>query len=657
MSDDKNLKSSQKILINSEEMESQIPSVDSENNLKEPLTDSIVDDCKNHEQCESGIFKSDEKSDTIEKSGKAKTSERESSDQSAKDNTDVIAIKSEASEEKQVNYTEFTKEELLDNLRDLIIEKPVEAIKDDVDIIKTCFYKIIKSEHEQLKKELVEQGVPEGEIEIPKDDAEVYLKELLADYKKKKLKYFDKLEEEKEENLSQKEDIIEKIKKLANGEESLNKTFTEFKELQKMWTEIGPVPNSEKNKLWNNYQLQIERFYDFIKINKELRDLDLKKNLENKIDLCEKTEDLLLETDILKAYETLQEYHNLWKDLGPVEVEKRDEIWERFSEATKKIRKTYQDHFVNLKQEREKNYAQKVALCERVESLLHEETPQTQDEWVKISEEIKEIQKLWKTIGMVPKEVNEEFNKNLQKKIDFCVQAESLKDSKEWKKTSVMFFDLQRKWKEVGQVPRKDSNNVWKRFRAACDHFFKAKEEFFSQIEEQQKENALKKKELIKVVIDFDPEESQASNINKIKQIQKDWIEIGPVSIKDKEELQQKFREEIEKLYKKLDLSKTQIDSQNYKEKISRLNQAGNLKLFTEERINIVQKIKKIEDDIRLWENNMTFFNKDAKDLLSDFTNKLDKAKEELSSLENKRKIIDVAIRELKKKKEEKNEK
>ncbi len=579
------------------------------------------------------------------------------------------------------NYSELKKEELLEKLRELINEKPVETIMSDVEAIKSCFYKIINAEKEKIRTELLKGGGADEGIKIPKDISEDYLKELLADYKNKKQSHIEELEKEKKENLKKKEEIIEKIKILANGEESLNKTFSEFKELQKMWNNIGPVPNSESSKLWNNYQLQIERFYDFIKINRELRDLDLKKNLENKIELCEKAEDLLIEQDVRKAYQILQEYHELWKEIGPVEIEKRKEVWERFSETTKKIRKNYQEYFIEIKKEREDNYKQKIALCEKVEHIVNEDSAQDKKEWIKNYKEILKIQKLWKTIGMVPREVNdeiyerfrtacnrffedkkdyfnivnEELDKNLQTKIDICVQAEGIQDNTDWKKTSEMFFDLQKKWKEIGTVPAKQSNAVWKRFRAACDKFFNAKETYFNNLEKQQEENSIKKKELIKTIKNIQISDNQADNIKKVKELQSKWIDIGLVLNKDKDKLQKEYKDAVNDLYSKMNLSRKQVDSHNFQTKIESLKSFGNMDDFTDERKRIIQKIKIIEDDIRLWENNMTFFSKGSKGLLSDFENKVNKAKEELAILNNRKKMVDLSIRELKKNKEEKS--
>jgi hypothetical protein len=617
---------------------------------------------------------------------KSESEPKQDSSDTEKDNESFDSLQKDLDDEdensdtSQQDYSNFKKEELLTTLRDLINEKPAESIKNDVDIIKTCFYKIIKSEKDIIRQKLTESGAEEN-IEIPKDPAEDYFKELLTDYKNKKGIYLAEQEKEKEKNLKQKEEIIEKIKILANGEESLNKTFSEFKDLQKKWTDIGPVPAAESAKLWNNYQLQIERFYDFIKINKELRDLDLKKNLENKIELCEKTEDLLLEKDVKKAYNKLQEYHEQWKDIGPVEIEKREEIWERFSEVTKKIRSAYQEYFIELRKEREDNLKPKTALCEKIEIINTEEQPKNRKEWVEKSKEILEIQKIWKTIGMVPKENNEsiyerfraacnkffedkkeffevinaEVKQNLQQKTDICIQAESIKDSTDWKKTSELFFDLQKKWKDIGPVPPKQSDLIWKRFRAACDYFFNAKDQFFNNIGDQQKDNLKIKKEIIESLKDFKTLDNQAENIQLIKEIQNKWIATGNVPIKQKDKMQDEYKTALSELYDRINLSRKEVDSHNYKSRVESLKSSDDIKQLSFERSKITQKIKSIEDDIRLWENNMTFFAGSAKDLLADFTEKVNKAREEVEVLNTRKKMLDLALRDIKKSNDEKH--
>ncbi len=574
------------------------------------------------------------------------------------------------------DFSELSKEEILVKLKELIHEGDIELTRKQIDILKSQYYKTQKAEFEKLKSEIIGNAGEDINYEIPKDPTEDYLKELMTDYKKKKTEHAVKQELEKEKHFDRKNEIIEKIKGLANGEESVNKTFAEFKELQQEWLKIGLVPASKATSLWKNYQLQIERFYDLVRINKELRDLDFKKNLEHKINLCEKAEELLLETDAVASYKSLQELHDLWKELGPVPADKREEIWDRFSIASKKIRQTYQDYFEKLKEERKVNYEQKLILCEKAEAIADAETPSTGKEWGNQTEKILELQKIWKTIGMVPKEVNaevyeifraacnrffntkkeffeiinEELNLNYQKKLEFCVTAESLQDSTDWKKTTEIYLNLQRKWKEVGPAPKKYSDQVWKRFRLACDKFFNAKSEFFSNIDKEHKINLDKKEDLIKEIKEFVPKENQSDNINSIKSFQTRWTQIGYVANFQKDRLYNEFREVINEIYEKLNLSKNSLDVSNFNSKVEILKETGEIEGLQRERSKILRRIQELNLEINQYENNMGFFSSGSDSILKDFEKKINKAKEEIKTLKEKKKSIDLAEREIKKK-------
>lgn len=585
-------------------------------------------------------------------------------------------------DEDETVFTSLSKDEILAKLKTLIYETNIEESKKEIESLKNLYYKTQRAEYEKIKEELKSQAGEDVSFEMPKDPTEDYLKELMADYKTKKAEHTQTLELEKTNNLKLKNEIIEKIKVLANSEESLNKTFAEFKNLQQEWLTIGHVPASEATSLWRNYQLQIERFYDFVKINKELRDLDFKKNLEQKIELCEKAEELLLDTDSVAAYKNLQELHNLWKDLGPVPTEKREEIWDRFSLASKKIRQAYQEHFEKQKEEREINYQQKLILCQKAEEIADTESPESGKNWTELTEKVLELQKVWKTIGMVPKEVNtevyerfraacnrffnakkeffevvnEELNINYQKKLEICVNAESLQNSTDWKKTTKMFLDLQKQWKEIGPIPRKHSDQIWKRFRAACDKFFNTKSEFFSNIEKEHKENLDKKEALIKEIQEFSPLENQSENINKIKELQARWTEIGYVANSQKDRLYNEYRSAINSIYEKLNLNKSTLEVSSFNSKVEVLKETGELKTLQAERNKILRKIQDLTNEINQYENNMGFFSSGSNSILKDFEKKINKAKDEIKTLKEKKKSIDLAEREIKNKDKENDE-
>lgn len=585
-----------------------------------------------------------------------------------------------------IEYKDLTKEEILEKLRYYIHETNIQENKKQIEDLKIQYYKVRKVEYQKQLEELRATAGEDASLEMPKDSTEEYLKELMNDYKKKKAEYNRQQEEIKLENLRKKEEIIEKIKTLANSEESMNKTFAELKRLQKDWKEIGPVPANKATEVYKNYELQIERFYDFVKISNELRDLDLKKNLEQKIELCEKAEELLLQPDIVESYKKLQEYHDLWKELGPVPADKREEIWERFTLASKKIRQAYQEHFEKIKEEKEANYKQKLALCEKVEEILEkisEQNPQTSKEWAELSEKIVELQKIWRTIGRVPQnvntevyerfrsacnkffevkkeffaEINNELNENLQKKLDICVNAELLKDRTDWKRTTEKFLELQKQWKEIGPVPKKHSEQIWKRFRAACDHFFNAKAEYYKNIDQELQNNLAKKEALIQEVKNFVLSENHAENVAKIKEFQNRWSEIGVVPTQDKDRLYNEFKTAINNIFEQLNLNRDSLEISNFKSRIDLLKETNQIQAIEKERQKIQKRIQELNSDIIQIETNLGFFSSGSEQILKEFNRKIEKAKEEIKLLKEKKKILDLAERELKTNNENNNEK
>lgn len=605
----------------------------------------------------------------------------ENIDSSDDDNDDDI----ESSNDEDVlavDYSNLSKEDLLNTLKQLLREKPVNRIKRDVEEIKKHYYRLRNNEVEAIKRKFIDTGEDEINFEIPKDTDEAYLKELLEDYRKLKTEYLEALEQVKLDNLARKKEIIEKIGILANGEESLNNTFNEFKDLQKQWNDIGPVPHSESKDLWHSFNLQVERFYDYIKINNELRDLDFRKNLEFKVELCEKAESLLLESSIVEAYKKLQDLHNLWRETGPVPLKDREEIWERFQVITREINKRHQEHFIKIKEEREMNLRQKEVLCEHAESLAKQERKSIKD-WNEQTRQILDFQKMWKTIGMVPSSVNtpvynrfrtacnkffeekkeyflkirEEQNNNLQLKTDLCVQAESMQDSTDWKKTTDAFLSLQKKWKTIGPVPQKQNEIIWKRFRKACNHFFEAKSDFFKNRQLELNDNLEAKEKLIAEIKSYEPSKDHSENVQKIKEFQNKWTEIGFVAFREKEKLQKEYRDAIDFLYKKLNMSKDVVDLTKYRERMELFGEGRELEKLRKERSFILQKMKAIESDITLWENNLSFFSGSAGDLLKDVNKKLEKARLELENLAEKKKIIDLTERTIKNETKRENEK
>lgn len=573
--------------------------------------------------------------------------------------------------DEEVDYDTLSREELVNRLEGLVAADDVNVIKSKVSQIKVAYLKKTKAEKEALidKTFTDDDDAEEKEEAQPVEDAtEVKFNELFDIYKQKRAIYLENLEKEKAENLEKKKQILEDLKDLIASEETLKKTYDDFRALQERWKEIGMVPKSEVNNLWQNYHFLVEKFFDKVKINKELKDLDLKKNLEQKIELCEKAEELLLETSIIKSFKELQRLHEQWKEIGPVPADKNEDLWERFKSTTDKINQRRREHYKQLQEQHDNNYEAKVALCEKAEELLPTEVKTIRD-WQNKTKQFNELFRVWKTIGPAAKKQNDEiwerfkgtldtffkdkkeyFGKlkeqqinNYNLKLDLCVRAEAIKDNNDWKQTTRDLINLQKEWKEIGPVPRKHSDKIWKRFRAACDEFFNRKSDHFSGIREEEKENQMKKEELIRLVEETEFGGDRNENLNKLKDFQRRWTEIGFVPFKEKDRLQNAFRSAVDKQLDKLNISSTEISIENYKSKMEVLKGSpdGNRSLGRER--NFIQgKINKLRDDIHVWENNIGFLadSKKASLFKDEFEKKIDKAKKELEVLEAKLKFL-----------------
>ena len=568
-----------------------------------------------------------------------------------------------------VDYSGYSKHELVETLSLIVENRAPAEIRDDVDRIKLLFYKKLKLDADERKAQFLEGG---GKIEdyrawVDSDDARV--KQLLEKFKEKKTDYNKVQEAEKYENLKKKYDIIEKIKDLVNREESINKTFHDFRLLQNDWHTTGVVPQSSLKDLWENYHHNVEIFYDYIKINKELRDLDLKKNLESKILLCEKAEALLLEPNPVNAFRFLQDFHDQWREIGPVPQESKNDIWERFKEATSQINKSHHEYFEKQKDDQRKNLEAKITLCEEVEAINLLEIMNFKD-FDERADKVVEMQKIWRTIGFAPKNQNNKvyqrfrdacdsfFEKkrgfysenkevqltNLQLKNELCIQAESLQESTEWKSTSDALIKLQKEWKEIGPVPRKQSEKCWKRFRKACDHFFNRKTVFFAELDTSYEDNLKAKLAIIEELETFPPSVDVHAAFEHLKELQRKWTDIGFVPFNMKDEITNKYRIALNREFDKLKIGdedksilkyKTKLDNLKTNPKASRKVQNERDKFFT--------KIKQLEGDIVLWENNIGFFAKSTKadTMIKEVEEKIDSAKKLIKTLEEKVKMID----------------
>ncbi len=568
-----------------------------------------------------------------------------------------------------VDYSGYSKHELVETLGLLIDNRPPAEIKNDVDRLKALFYRKLKLEADERRAKFLQEGGKIEEYRAWVDPDEAKVKDLLDKYREKKTDFSKVQEAEKYDNLKKKYEIIDKIKDLVNREESINKTFHDFRALQNEWHSIGVVPQSSLKDLWENYHHSVEIFYDYIKINKELRDLDLKKNLELKVSLCEKAEELLLEPNPVNAFRSLQDYHNQWREIGPVPAESKNEIWERFKEATSKINKRHHEYFEKQKDEQKKNLDAKIALCEEVEGINAQELSNFK-EFDENAEKVIKLQKIWRTIGFAPKKQNNKvyqrfreacdafFEKkrgfyadnkeiqlnNLQLKTELCVQAEALQESTDWKATSDALIKLQKEWKEIGPVPRKQSEKCWKRFRKACDTFFNRKAGFFAQLDNSYEDNLKAKVAIIEELEGFEPGTDVQAAFEKLKEIQKRWTDIGFVPFNMKDEINNRYRNALNKEFDKLKIGDEDKSILKYRTKLDNLktNPKASRKVRNE-REKFFTKIKQLENDIVLWENNIGFFAKssNAETMIKEVEEKIENAKKLIKTLEEKVKMID----------------
>jgi hypothetical protein len=570
-----------------------------------------------------------------------------------------------------VDYSGFSKNELVDTLALIIENRPPSEIRGDVDRIKVFFYKKLKSESEERKNKFLEEGGKIEEYRVWVDPVEARVKHLLEKYREKKTDYNKIQDVEKFENLRKKNEIIDKIKELVNREESINRTFQEFRNLQNEWHKTGVVPQNALKDLWENYHHNVELFYDYIKINKELRDLDLKKNLEAKVVLCEKAENLMLEPDPVNAFRSLQDYHNEWREVGPVPPESKNDIWERFKEATAQVNKRHHEYFEKQKDDQRKNLDAKITICEEVEAVNLLEIKNFK-EFDNLAAKVVDLQKMWRSLGFAPKKQNNKvyqrfrdacdsfFEKkrgfyadnkeiqqnNLQKKIELCIQAEALQDSSDWKDTSDALIKLQKEWREVGPVPRKQSEKSWKRFRKACDHFFNRKTDHFANLDTSYEDNLKAKTAIIEEIESFEPGADTQAAFDRLRELQRKWTEIGFVPFNKKEEISNRYRNALNKEFDKLKIGDDDRNILKYRNKLDNLktNPKASRKIRNE-RDKFFTKIKQLEGDIVLWENNIGFFakSKNADAMIREVQDKIENAKKMIKTLEEKVKMIDLS--------------
>lgn len=603
-----------------------------------------------------------------DKEEKEEKKEEEKEEEKAKQASNAGKKEEEEEELDPEYFNTLERGALVDLIEEKVQVDDIGMIKKHIGLIKAAFRNKTNQEKQEHRDNFINKGGNEEEYETPEDLLEQRFSAAFGIYKEKKAKYIEETEKLKQENLKAKNDILEELRNLIESDEELKTTYDTFRELQEKWRQIGPVPQKERNNLWQNYHFLVEKFFDKVKINKELKDLDLKKNLEKKIELCEKAEELILEKSVKKSFQLLQKYHDEWRDIGPVPNEKKDEIWERFSAITKKIHQKRRDFYADLREKQNQNYEAKAALCDKVEAINEEEI-KAPKMWQQKTDEVLSVQKEWRTIGFAPRNVNDEIwnrfrtalntffkhkreyfkllkedqKENYNKKLDICAQAEAIQDSENWKATTNELIQLQKEWKEIGPVPKKYSDKIWKRFRAACDHFFNRKSEFFSNIGKHEEENLQRKKELIENVKTHDFTDDNEENLSIIKDFQRQWMEIGHVPIKEKDKVQKEFRDAVDEQMERLKISAVDKSTIKYKTKIEKIKESSNSnRIIRKERNVIYNKINKLKNDINLWENNIGFLasSKNADILKDEFLKKIESAKQEIVILEEKLKYI-----------------
>ena len=563
-----------------------------------------------------------------------------------------------------------TKQEVLERVKE--IARSAEAPnKEELDHLKTTFYKLHLAERDAQTKEYLEKGGdPEKFVLLPDDTEEAFKAEMQI-IKEKRAKIFLEQEEEKQENLAKKLEIIEKIKAMTTSPEEANQSYNDFKALQQEWKEIKTVPADKANELWRNYQLYVEQFYDLLKLNSEAREYDFKKNLEAKTALCEAAEKLDEEPDVISAFHQLQDLHQQYREIGPVAKELREEIWSRFKAASTVINKKHQQYFEEIRSKEEKNLEQKTALCEKLEAI-DLDAIKTAAQWETTTKEVIAMQQEWREIGFAPqkmnvkiferfrtindvffskkaaffKELKSQYSSNLEKKQELVKKAQELADSTDWKKTGDKIIALQKEWKTVGVVPRKQGELLWKDFLDACNKFFEARNKANAGTRNTEHSNLAKKREVVAKLKDL--LENPVENVQQaLQKLTEEYNSIGHVPFKEKDNIYKEYHEVLDKIYKDLHISNAKRRLDNFKSNLKNVAEKGSDALDNE-RGRLLRRYDQLRNDITTYENNLGFLNaasKKGNSLVEEMNRKVQKLKDELELVKNKIKAIDAENR------------
>ncbi len=571
-----------------------------------------------------------------------------------------------AKAEKESLKTYKTKKEVIDRLKDIVSSDEAPS-KEEIDYLKTSFYKIHIAERDAQQKAYIEDGGDPEKYQVVPDEEEEIFKAEMGVIKERRAKLFEEQEKQRQSNLEKKCEIIEKIKAMATSPDEANKSYNAFKELQQQWKEIGSVPPEKSNEVWRNYQLYVEQFYDLLNLNREAREYDFKKNLEAKTKLCEMAEALTNATDVISAFHQLQKLHQDYREIGPVAKDLREQVWTRFKAASTTINKRHQEHFEKLRAQEEDNLVKKTALCEKVEAIGKEENKGAGD-WEKHTKEIIDIQAEWKKIGFAPqkmnvkiferfraacddffgrkaeffKELKNRFNENVEKKKALVEKAKALTDSTEWKSTSDKLIALQREWKKVGIVPKKIGDELWKEFQDACNHFFDARNAANAGTRNEEHTNLDKKKDIIAQMKALAEEKSENLQA-KLQELVDEYNKVGHVPFKEKDKIYKEYHDVLDKLYSELHISIARKRLDNFKNNLKNFAKRGEDALDNE-RGRLMRRYEQLKSDITTYENNLGFLNASSKkgnSLIDEMNHKIQKLKDEAQLVREKIKAID----------------
>ncbi len=559
-----------------------------------------------------------------------------------------------------------TKQEVVERLKEIAASDEA-PVKDEIDLLKTVFYKLHIAEREARLKEYIDGGGnPETYQVVPDQDEETF-KAQMAVIREKRAQIMQQQEAEKQANLEKKLEIIEKIKAMATPPDEAGKSYNEFKELQQQWKDIKNVPADKANELWRNYQLYVEQFYDLLKLNSEAREYDFKKNLEMKTKLCEAAEKLADEEDVISAFHQLQELHQQYREIGPVAKELREEVWARFKAASTVINKRHQQHFEDLRAKEEENLARKTALCEKVEELGKAENKGAAD-WEKRSKEIIDIQNEWKTIGFAPQKMNVKiferfraacddffgrkaeyfkalkvtFSENIEKKKALVEKAQALADSTDWKATSDKLIALQKEWKTVGMVPKKLGDQLWQEFLGACNKFFEARNAAGAGQRNEEHANLEKKKGIIEQLKALAENAAEATK-EKVQALTEEYNKVGHVPYKEKDKLYEAYHEVLDRIYKELNISTKRRRLNDFKANIKNVAKRGE-EALDNERGRLARRFEQLKQEIQTYENNLGFLNASSKkgnSLIDEMNRKVQHLRDDLELVRQKIKAID----------------